>query len=216
MSQGVDPSPNGTRWVLSGSAHNMVGGSIVAVLGFALLVYSFFVPSPAVPRIIAILLALLGVAVAAGLVPVRGPRDFYGGTVLAMLGALALLATAELPGQRGFAFGPGTAPRLFSVLLAALGAVVALGGVFTDGPPIEKYKIRGPVLVIIAIVSFAGMIRPLGMVPATFLAFMISILGSTEMRWIESLIGAVLMTLGCVLLFVYLLGLPFQLWPRFS
>jgi putative tricarboxylic transport membrane protein len=127
-----------------------------------------------------------------------------------------LLATAELPGQRGFAFGPGTAPRLFSVLLAALGAVIALGGVFTDGPPMEKYKIRGPVLVIIAIVSFAGMIRPLGMVPATFLAFMISILGSSEMRWIESLIGAALMTLGCVLLFVYLLGLPFQLWPRFS
>ena len=71
-------------------------------------------------------------------------------------------------------------------------------------------------LVIIAIISFAGMIRPLGMVPATFLAFMISILGSSEMRWIESLIGAALMTLGCVLLFVYLLGLPFQLWPRFS
>ena len=216
MSQSLDPSPNGTRGLFSGSAHNMLGGSIVAALGLALLVYSFFVPSPAVARVIAILLGLLGVTVAAGLVPVRGPRDFYGGAALVMLGALALLATAELPGQRGFAFGPGTAPRMFSVILAALGAVIALGGVFTDGPPIEKYKIRGPVLVIIAIISFAAMIRPLGLVPATFLAFMISIMGSTEMRWIESLIGAAVMTLGCVLLFVYLLNLPFQLWPRFS
>jgi putative tricarboxylic transport membrane protein len=59
------------------------------------------------------------------------------------------------------------------------------------------------------------MIRPLGLVPATFLAFMISILGSSEMRWIESMIAASLMTLFCVLLFVYLLNLPFQLWPRF-
>ena len=59
------------------------------------------------------------------------------------------------------------------------------------------------------------MIRLLGLVPATFLAFMISILGSTEMRWVESLIAAVVMTLFCVLLFVYLLNLPFQLWPRF-
>ena len=216
MSQGVDPSPKGTHWLFSGPTHNMLGGSTVAVLGLALFVYSFFVPSPAVPRVIAILLALLGVAVAARLVPVHGPRDFYGGAALVMLGALALLATAELPGQRGFAFGPGTAPRLFSVLLAAVGAVVALGGVFAEGPPIEKYKIRGPALVIIAILSFAALIRPLGLVPATFLAFMISILGSSEMRWIESLIGATLMTLGCVLLFVYLLGLPFQLWPRFS
>jgi putative tricarboxylic transport membrane protein len=216
MSQGVDPSPNGERWLFSGSTHNMLGGSIVAVLGLALLLYSFFVPSPAVPRVIAILVGLVGVAVAAGSIPVRGPRDFYGGTALVMLGALALLATAELPGQRGFAFGPGTAPRLFSVILAALGAVIALGGVFAEGPPIEKYKVRGPALVIIAILAFAAMIRPLGLVPATFLAFMISIFGSTEMRWIESLIAAATMTLGCVLLFVYLLNLPFQLWPRFS
>ena len=47
------------------------------------------------------------------------------------------------------------------------------------------------------------------------LAFMISIMGSSEMRWIESLIAAALMTFFCVVLFVYLLNLPFQLWPRF-
>ncbi len=85
----------------------------------------------------------------------------------------------------------------------------------SGAPRFEKYKIRGPSLVIIAILAFAAMIRPLGLVPATFLAFMISILGSTEMRWIESLIAAAVMTLFCVLLFVYLLNLPFQLWPRF-
>jgi len=160
-------------------------------------------------------LALIGIAAAVGFLPVHGPRDFYGGIALVMLPTLALIASAELPGQRGFAFGPGTAPRLFSFVLAALGAAVAIGGVFAEGPPIEKYRIRGPSLVIIAILSFAAMIRPLGLVPATFLAVMISILGSTEMRWIESTIAAALMTLFCVLLFVYLLNLPFQLWPRF-
>jgi putative tricarboxylic transport membrane protein len=132
-----------------------------------------------------------------------------------MLATVALIASSDLPGQRGFAFGPGTAPRLFSFVLAALGAAVALGGVFAEGPPIEKYRIRGPFFVIIAILAFAAMIRPLGLVPATFLTFLISILGSTEMRWVESLIAAVVMTLFCVLLFVYLLNLPFQLWPRF-
>src|SRR5437879_6348373 len=137
------------------------------------------------------------------------------GIFMAASPSLALIASAELPGQRGFALRPGAAPRLFSVVLAALGAAVAVNGVFADGPPIEKYKIRGPSLVIIAILGFAAMIRPLGLVPATFLAFMISILGSSEMRWIESMIAAALMTLFCVLLFVYLLNLPFQLWPRF-
>jgi putative tricarboxylic transport membrane protein len=146
---------------------------------------------------------------------IRNPRDFWGGLVLMAVAILALWASRDLPGQRGFAFGPGTAPRLFAGVLAALGAAVAFIGLITDGPRIEKYKVRGPLLVIIAILSFAGMIRPLGLFISTFLAFFISILGSTEMRWIESVVAALLVTVGCVLLFVYLLNLPFQLWPRF-
>ena len=43
---------------------------------------------------------------------------------------------------------------------------------------------------------------------------MFSILGSREMRWVESLIAAAGMTAFCWLLFVVLLNLPFQLWPQ--
>jgi putative tricarboxylic transport membrane protein len=193
----------------------LIGGLTVAVLALLFLGYAFYVPNPVIPGLMSAALVLVGIAAAIGLVPVHAPRDFYGGIALTMLATLALIASADLPGQRGFAFGPGTAPRLVSFVLAALGAAVAVNGVFIDGPPIEKYRIRGPSLVIIAIIAFANMIRPLGLVPATFLAFMISILGSSEMRWIESTIAAALMTLFCVLLFVYLLNLPFQLWPRF-
>jgi len=215
MSEGISPSPRGRRPGFSIDTHNLIGGLIVAVLALLFLGYAFYVPNPVIPGLMSAALVLVGIAAAIGLVPVHAPRDFYGGIALTMLATLALIASADLPGQRGFAFGPGTAPRLFSFVLAALGAAVAVNGVFIDGPPIEKYRIRGPSLVIIAIIAFANMIRPLGLVPATFLAFMISILGSSEMRWIESTIAAALMTLFCVLLFVYLLNLPFQLWPRF-
>jgi putative tricarboxylic transport membrane protein len=146
---------------------------------------------------------------------IRSPRDFWGGLVLIAVGILAIWASRDLPGQRGFAFGPGTAPRLFAGLLVGLGALVALVGLVTDGPRIEKYKIRGPVLVIVGILAFAGMIRPLGMVIASYVTFIIAILGSKEMRVLESIIAAAVMTVFCVLLFVYLLNLPFQLWPRF-
>ena len=145
---------------------------------------------------------------------IRNPRDFWGGLVLIAVAILAIWSSRDLPGQRGFAFGPGTAPRLFAGVLAGIGAAIAAVGLITDGPPIEKYRVRGPVFVIVAILCFAGMIRPFGLVPATFLAFVISILGSTEMRWLESFIAAVVMTAFCVGLFVYLLNLPFQLWPQ--
>ena len=215
MSEGLSPSPGGTRPGFSVNTHNLIGGLIVAVLAVLFLGYAFYVPNAVIPRFLSAALIVIGIATAVGFLPVHGPRDLYGGLALVMLATFALIASADLPGQRGFAFGPGTAPRLFSFLLAALGAAVAVGGVFAEGPPIEKYKIRGPALVIIGILAFANMIRPVGLVPATFLTFMISILGSTEMRWIESLLMAAAMTAFCVFLFVYLLNLPFQLWPRF-
>jgi putative tricarboxylic transport membrane protein len=214
MSEGVSPSPKGGRTGFEFHTDNFVGGIIIAVTALVLLLFTFYVSSPMVPRIIAILTALVGVGIAGGLIPVRSPRDVYGGLALVELATFALIASAELPGQRGFAFGPGTAPRLFAGLLAGLGVAVAAFGLVTDGPRIEQYKIRGPALVIFAIILFAALIRPFGLILATYLAFMVSILGSREMRWIESLIAAAGMTAFCVGLFVYLLNLPFQLWPQ--
>ena len=215
MSEGVDTSPKPGFGLSLRNISNLRGGLLVALLSFGLLVATFYISSPATARGSSIALVLIGLATTVGLVPIRAPQDFYGGLVLVMLATLALVASAELPGQRGFAFGPGTAPRLFCIVLAGLGAAIAVAGLVADGPRIEKYNIRGPVLVMAAIMSFAAMIRPLGLIPATFLAYMISIFGSREMRLVESLIAAAAMTAFCVLLFVYLLNLPFQLWPRY-
>lgn len=160
---------------------------------------------------------------------VRGPRDFYGGLVLIGIAIIAIWASGDLPGQQGFAFGPGTAPRMFAGLLAIVGALVSLSGLIFDGPPIERYAVRGPAFVVVAILSFAVLIRgisldftglpiaipSLGLVVSTFLAFMIAIRGSSEFRWVESLAAAAAMTVFCVIVFVYLLQLPFQLWPMF-
>jgi putative tricarboxylic transport membrane protein len=160
---------------------------------------------------------------------VRGPRDFFGGVALIVVAGIALWASSSLPGQQGFAFGPGTAPRIFAGLLMAVGVLIALTGLFVKGPPIESFAVRGPAYVLLAILVFAATIRgirvdlagiPLhlpafGMVFSTFVAFMVSLFGSTEFRLVESLIAAVAMTIFCVVLFVYLLQLPFQLWPMF-
>jgi putative tricarboxylic transport membrane protein len=146
---------------------------------------------------------------------VRNPRDFWGGLVLLVVAVVALWATKDLSGMQGFAFGPGTAPRLFSALLAICGAGIALIGLFTDGPDIEPYAYRGPALVVAAILIFALIVRPVGLVPASYLAFLIAIAGSREAKVVESLIAAAAMTAFCVALFYYGLGLPFQLWPRF-
>lgn len=146
---------------------------------------------------------------------IRAPQDFYGGLTLVALALFAIWAASDLPGQHGFSFGPGTAPRMFAVLLAIVGAIVAVGGLMADGPAIAGFAVRGPALICGAILFFALAIRPLGLVATSYLTFMISIMASSEMRWRESLLAAAAMTAFCVALFVYLLQLPFDLWPWF-
>jgi putative tricarboxylic transport membrane protein len=145
----------------------------------------------------------------------RNPQDFLGGLALVQIAVLAWRASQELPGQQGFAFGPGTAPRLFIFLLGAISLAVLLHGLFAGGPHLERWRIRGPLFVTLGVLVFAVGIRRFGLVPTTFLLVMVSSLASPEFRWKEAAIwGAVLATF-CAILFPYVLNLPMQLWPRF-
>lgn len=146
---------------------------------------------------------------------IRSPQDFFGGLALVAFALFALWAGSDLPGSRGFAFGPGTAPRIFAGLLVLVGAAIAIMGIITDGPPLEKYGFRGPVLFLASVIFFAATIRPLGLVITAFVTIMIAAGATTEVRWLQSLIWAVILTIFCVFLFIYGLKLPLQLWPRF-
>jgi hypothetical protein len=158
-------------------------------------------------------LAVIGVLTA--FMIVRGPQDYYGGVALIALALFAFYASSDLPGMRGFQFGPGTAPRLFGGLMLVLGVGVAFTGLVAAGAPLERYHLRGPFFVTLAIVTFATIIRPLGLVVTTFACFMIAALGSPAQRWVQTLIVGIAITAFCCFLFPIVLGLPFQLKPRF-
>jgi hypothetical protein len=117
--------------------------------------------------------------------------------------------------MRGFAFGPGTAPRLFAMLLGVTGAAVAIFGFLTEGSTLERYKVRGPLFVVAAILFFAGSIRSVGLVITSFVTIIIAAAATKDVRWIETIIWAAILTAFCAFLFPYALNLPLQLWPRY-
>ncbi len=145
---------------------------------------------------------------------IRNPRDFWGGLALLALALFAIWASDDLPGMRGFAFGPGTAPRLFAGLLAGLGIAVMLVGLLTQGPGLERFAIRGPLFITVATLLFAFTIRQFGLVIASYVSLVVSALGSSEVRWVETLIWAAVLTAFCCFLFPIALNLPLQLWPN--
>lgn len=147
--------------------------------------------------------------------PIRNPRDLVSGVVLIALALFAFWASSDLPGMRGFSFGPGTAPRLFATVLLGIGLLVAASGFLSDGAPLDRLALRGPLFVTASIFFFAFAIRPLGLVLASFVSFMFAGLAYPGTRWIETLVAAAVLTAFCAFLFPYALKLPFQLWPRF-
>lgn len=234
MSEGIR-SPGRERKRLTTGHHSFDVAGGLAPIGLALLAVLAARPFETTSSVgiflwaFALVLALTGLGIFALRVHIPNHRDYYGGLALVGLALFAFWAGGDLPGMRGFSFGAGTAPRLFAGALAVVGSLVVVSGLLTRGEPIGGYAVRGPVLVTTAIIIFALVLRgftihvgdyvvtlpPLGLILASFFTFTIAAAASKETRWIEALIMAVGLTIFCVLIFVYLLGLPFQLWPRF-
>ena len=125
----------------------------------------------------------------------------------------AFWQTADLPIGTLGGMGPGMLPKSLAVLFGVLGALLVLGSVFEAGPPLERWSIRGPVFVALAIVAFGLTVRPLGLVVAGPVAIVIAAPASEEVRWVETIVVGVLMTAICVGLFKFALGLPIPLAP---
>ena len=146
---------------------------------------------------------------------IRSPQEFIGGLALVAVALFALWASSDLQGMRGFSFGAGTAPRMFAVLLLALGLGVMVMGIIYEGAHLSGYSWRGPLFVSAAILFFAASIRPMGLIFTAFASFMIAALGTPETRWKETIIVGACLTAFCALLFPYALGLPLQMLPKF-
>ena len=197
--------------------YDLYGGVTLAVLGAILLATSFMVrnPVPLSVRGAIVIFIAAGVAVTMRYLLPKNQQDFYGGMALIYLALIAFVASNDLPGMRGFAFGPGTAPRLFAFTLGVLSLAVVVFSLLAAGPSVTKYKIRGVIFVIGAILAFAATIRPLGLVVASFSTIVICAAAADDVKWRETIIWAAILTAFCSVLFPYGLNLPFQLWPRF-
>lgn len=235
MSEGTRPAGRQQRKRLTTGHHTLdlwAAGSPIALAAFAFITawhFDTFSSIGVFLRVLGLALALLAVVILGLRVHVPNHRDYYGGLALIGLALLAFWAGADLASMRGYSFGAGTAPRLFASGLAIVAALITVSGLVTKGEPIGGYAVRGPAFVTLAIFSFAFLIRgftfqlgdslirvpAFGLIIASFVTFVIAAVASKETRWIESLTMAAALTAFCVLVFVYLLGLPFQLWPRF-
>jgi putative tricarboxylic transport membrane protein len=140
-------------------------------------------------------------------------QDFVGGLVVIAVAIFAFWQGADLPIGTLGGVGPGMLPRGLAILLGLLGALLVMDALAEGGPSLDRWSIRGPLLVLGAVVAFGLAVRPLGLVAAGPLAVIISAFATEEVRWRETILFGVLMTAFCIGLFKFALGLPIPLAP---
>lgn len=139
---------------------------------------------------------------------VRNPQDLLAGLVLVAVALFALWASAGLSQGRLGALGPGMMPRATAVLMGVIGLLVAVSAFVSPGPRLERWSLRGPFFVCLALVTFAVTIRWVGLVVAGPLVAIISGAASPETRIKEIVIFGIAVTIFSIALFRYVLNLP--------
>ena len=136
---------------------------------------------------------------------IRSPQRFCAGLVLIGICLFVFWAVADLSHGTVTAMGPGMFPRALAVLLGIGGGVHVVLSFLLDGEPLQRWAIRGPVLVSAAILLFALMLRPFGLAVAGMLALVVSGFAIRDSRPREVMVFAALVTVVCVVLFRYVL-----------
>ena len=139
---------------------------------------------------------------------VRHPQDLVAGLVLIGVALFALWAAGNLSQGRLGAAGPGMMPRATAILVGVVGALVVLNAFVTPGPRLERWGLRGPFFVCLALVAFAVTIRWMGLLVAGPLVAFVSSAASPETRIKEIVIFGIAVTIFSIALFKYLLNLP--------
>jgi putative tricarboxylic transport membrane protein len=141
-------------------------------------------------------------------------KDFLAGLMFVAFGALGIALGAEYRMGTAARMGPGYLPRLLSWVLVALGAVIMLRGILGEHEAVERGRWRPLLLITLAIVVFALLIDPMGLLAAGAALIVVGAVAGPAFSWRETLAATVVLLAISAAVFVWGLQLPITLLPR--
>ena len=145
---------------------------------------------------------------------VKDQKDFWSGILFIAFGCAGIwfgrrYAVGSLSGM-----GPGFFPLMMSIALIITGGFLLGRSLVVPGEPVERIAFIPQILILSAIVIFGLLIERIGLAVSVIAVAIISGLAARGLRWYELIALALVMSAFCVILFVYLLGQPIQVWVR--
>ena len=146
------------------------------------------------------------------MVRVKSPQDLGAGAVFVLIGVAGLYFGRELAFGTAARMGPGSFPTLLSILILAIGIIVAIRGLTTEGPSIEPVQLRPIAMIIAAILIFGVLIDVVGLVLTALLLTVFAAYARREVKLTETILLGAGLAAFTVAVFVYLLGQPLPAW----
>ncbi len=140
-------------------------------------------------------------------------KDVAAGLFFIALGALGLVLGWDYVFGTSARMGPGFVPKILCWFLIAIGVGVLAVGLLANSEVMERWSLRPLAAVLASVLVFAGLIETGGLVPATIGMVLTAAVGSTETRWLETVIVSVVLAGAAVLIFIKALGLTMNVLP---
>jgi hypothetical protein len=139
-------------------------------------------------------------------------KDFWSGVMLIAIGGGAVFIARNYQFGSSLRMGPGYFPIILGGALLMFGVYFIIQGLRTGAEKLEgSWSLRALIILPLSLVLFGLLIDRAGFIPAMLALIIGSATASTQFKLIEVLVFAVVMTAMCVLVFVWALGLPYEL-----
>ena len=145
----------------------------------------------------------------------RDNQDFWSGVMLIAVGATAVVIARNYPFGTSLRMGPGYFPTVLGSILALFGLWFIVKA-FRSTEKIEPgWSLRALTVIPVSLVLFGILMTYGGFVPALIVLIFGSALASDEFNLLEVVLLTVGLTIGCIAVFIWGLGLPYPLFPEF-
>lgn len=139
-------------------------------------------------------------------------RDFLAGLLFVAIGAGGFGIALSYPFGSVQQMGPGFFPRILGAILVGFGIVTLVRGL-RSGEAVQGGWGWFPLAMLTAsLVAFGWLMEHVGVVPSLVVLVFASAYAGREFRWVEVAVLAVGMTLLAVAIFIWGLGLPYELF----
>lgn len=142
-------------------------------------------------------------------------KNFAAGLLFIAFGAATAIMASRYPIGTAARMGPGFFPLGVGLALVVTGLIVSLSALGSAGTSktFAAWPLKNAAIVLAAVVLFALLIQPAGLIVAVPVLVGFSALAHPQFSWRETLLSIVVLLILTWAIFVVFLGLQFPLLP---